>query len=113
MNRLKLILAVADQGLGERMRKILCKEGCAVCFCLSGSGTARAAWLEYLGLTDTRKDVLLAPCAEERASAALQALSSALEGKRHFALSMPMSSIAGRDAYDLLRKGGLEHGESL
>lgn len=39
MNRLKLILAVADQGLGERMRKILCKEGCAVCFCLSGSGT--------------------------------------------------------------------------
>lgn len=46
---------------------------------------ARAAWLEYLGLTDTRKDVLLAPCAEERASAALQALSSALEGERHFA----------------------------
>ena len=64
MERLKLIVAVAGHGLGERMGAALESAGCAVCFHLSGQGTAKAAWLEMLGLSETRRDVLLAPCPE-------------------------------------------------
>ena len=48
MERLKLILAVFGHGLGERMGAALERAGCAVCFHLSGQGTAKAAWLEML-----------------------------------------------------------------
>ena len=56
MERLKLIVAVAGHGLGERMGAALESAGCAVCFHLSGQGTAKAAWLEMLGLSETRRD---------------------------------------------------------
>ena len=59
MERLKLLVAVAGHGLGERMGAALEGAGCAVCFHLSGQGTAQAAWLELLGLSDTRRDVLI------------------------------------------------------
>ena len=55
MERLKLIVAVAGHGLGERMGAALESAGCAVCFHLSGQGTAKAAWLEMLGLSETRR----------------------------------------------------------
>ena len=74
MERLKLLVAVAGHGLGERMGAALEGAGCAVCFHLSGQGTAKAAWLEMLGLSDTRKDVLIAPCPEGRVAPALAAL---------------------------------------
>ena len=110
MEKLKLIVAIASHGQGERMREALESAGCAACFHLSGQGTAKAAWIEYLGLTDTRRDVLLAPCAERKTAAALSALDAALEDARYFAVTIPFSSIAGRDAYTLLAKGGNAHG---
>ena len=79
MEKLKLIVAIAGPGLGERMSKALEGAGCAACFHLYGQGTAKAAWMEYLGLTDTRRDVLLAPCAEGKTKDALAALQAALE----------------------------------
>ena len=110
MEKLKLIVAIAGPGLGERMSKALEGAGCAACFHLSGQGTAKAAWMEYLGLTDTRRDVLLAPCAEGKTKDALAALQAAMGEARYFAVTVPFSSIAGRDTYDLLAKGGNAHG---
>lgn len=110
MEKLKLIVAVAEHGQGERMRLAAERAGCAACFLLSGHGTAKAAWLEYLGLTDTRRDVLIAPCAQQKCAAALGAIESALEGARYFAVSVAMSSIVGRDCYELLVNGGNAHG---
>ena len=110
MERLKLILAVFGHGLGERMGAALERVGCAVCFHLSGQGTAKAAWLEMLGLSDAHRDVLLAPCAAEKASAALDALRAALEPAHYFAATVSLSSIAGRNTYELLAKGGNAHG---
>lgn len=110
MEKLKLIVAVAGAGQGERMREALEGAGCAVCFHLTGQGTAKAAWMEYLGLSDTRRDVLLAPCASGRVADALRALEAALEGEHYFAVSVALNSIAGRDSYKLLVKGGKAHG---
>ena len=110
MEKLVLILAVAGHELGERMRAALEGANCAVCFQMQGHGTAKAAWLEYLGLSDTRRDVLLAPCAAEKASAALDALRAALEPAHYFAATVSLSSIAGRNTYELLAKGGNAHG---
>ena len=84
MERLKLLVAVAGHGLGERMGAALEGAGCAVCFHLSGQGTAKAAWLEMLGLSDTRKDVLIAPCPEGRVAPALAALRAAADEERFF-----------------------------
>lgn len=110
MEKLKLIVAIANHGQGESMRTAPEGAGCAACFHLSGQGTAKAAWLEYLGLSDTRRDVLLAPCAAGKASAALDALRAALEPAHYFAATVSLSSIAGRNTYELLAKGGNAHG---
>ena len=87
MERLKLILAVFGHGLGERMGAALERAGCAVCFHLSGQGTAKAAWLEMLGLS--------------------------AGDARYFAVAIPLSGIAGRDAYEQLAQGGTAHGKSV
>ncbi|HIS03769.1 MAG TPA: hypothetical protein IAA75_07695 [Candidatus Pullichristensenella avicola] len=113
MEKLVLILAVAGHELGERMRAALEGANCAVCFQMQGHGTAKAAWLEYLGLSDTRRAVLLAPCAESAVAAAFSALQAALGEARYFAVSIPFSSIAGRDAYELLAQGGSAHGKTV
>lgn len=113
MERLKLILAVAGCGLGERMGAALERAGCAVCFHLSGQGTAKTAWLELLGLSDTRKDVLIAPCPESSVPAALTALRAEAGETRYFAAAIPLSGIAGRDAYEKLAQGGNAHGKSV
>ena len=113
MERLKLILAVFGHGLGERMGAALERAGCAVCFHLSGQGTAKAAWLEMLGLSDAHRDVLLAPCPESAVSAALAELQTAAGDARYFALAIPFSGIAGRDAYEQLAQGGTAHGKSV
>ena len=113
MERLKLILAVFGHGLGTRMGAALERAGCAVCFHLSGQGTAKAAWLEMLGLSDAHRDVLLAPCPESAVSAALAELQTAAGDARYFAVAIPLSGIAGRDAYEQLAQGGTAHGKSV
>lgn len=113
MERLKLLVAVAGHGLGERMGAALEGAGCAVCFHLSGHGTAKAAWLELLGLSDTRRDVLIAPCPESRVAPALAALRAAVDEERFFAVAIPLSGIAGRDAYEQLLQGGNAHGQTV
>ena len=113
MERLKLIVAVAGHGLGERMGAALEGAGCAVCFHLSGQGTAKAAWLEMLGLSDTRRDVLLAPCPEGRVARGAGGAAARRRTRRAtFAVAIPLSGIAGRDAYEQLTQGGNAHGQS-
>ena len=41
---------------------------------------------------------------------AIAALQAAMGEARYFAVTVPFSSIAGRDTYDLLAKGGNAHG---
>ena len=113
MERLKLLVAVAGHGLGERMGAALESAGCAVCFHLSGQGTAKAAWLEMLGLSETRRDVLLAPCPESGVARALSALQAEAGGSRYFAVAIPLSGVAGRDAYEQLIEGGNAHGQAV
>ena len=80
---------------------------------LSGQGTAKAPWLEMLGLSDAHRDVLLAPCPESAVSAALAELQTAAGDSRYFAVVIPLSGIAGRDAYEQLAQGGTAHGKSV
>ena len=54
MEKLKLIVAIANHGQGESMRTALEGAGCAACFHLSGQGTAKAAWLSCLHLARRR-----------------------------------------------------------
>ena len=113
MERLKLLVAITAHGLGGRMGAALGNAGCAVCFHLSGQGTAKASWLEMLGLSDTHRDVLLAPCPESSVPAALSALQTAAGGARYLAVAIPLSGIAGRDAYEHIIQGGSTHGKAV
>ena len=66
-----------------------------------------------LGLSETRRDVLLAPCPESGVARALSALQAEADGSRYFAVAIPLSGVAGRDAYEQLIEGGNAHGQAV
>ncbi len=50
------------------------------------------------------------PLREGKTKDAIAALQAAMGEARYFAVTVPFSSIAGRDTYDLLAEGGNAHG---
>ena len=106
MERLKLILAVAGCGLGERMGAALERAGCAVCFHLSGQGTAKTAWLELLACLIRARTCSSPPAPKAASPQRLTALRAEAGETRYFAAAIPLSGIAGRDAYEKLAQEG-------
>ncbi|OPZ68236.1 MAG: hypothetical protein BWY81_00928 [Firmicutes bacterium ADurb.Bin467] len=97
MDKMKLIVAIADRGSGDKMARTLAEAGCRMNLQLAGRGTANAPWVECLGLCDTHKDVVLSLCPAAGAKAALEMLEKQMAGKRHYlAATVPLNSIAGR-----------------
>ena len=66
-----------------------------------------------LGLSETHRDVLLAPCPESGVARRCRNLQAAAGDARYFAVAIPLSGIAGRDAYEQLAQGGTAHGKSV
>ena len=111
MEKLKMLVAIADHGMGEDMARALRNLGLSGGLLLQGEGTAKAQWMETLGLTDTRKDVLFLTAPESRCGSALQTLQDATKSARHFfACTVSLTSVAGSGAYRALTGGEDEYG---
>lgn len=116
---IKLVVCIVPRGRSERITELCLRARIAFHLTLLGHGTADSSILDYLGLGETEKDVMLLCIKKSAADAFLQQLSDALhlEQPGHgIAFSIPLSSVAERSTLQLLsgfsipkQTGGTNH----
>lgn len=102
---IKLIVCIIERGRAERITDLCLHERIAFHLTLHGYGTANSDVLDYLGLGETEKDVVLLYVRESAADAFLRRLADALHLDRPgpgIAFSIPLSSVAERRTLELL-----------
>lgn len=96
-----LLVSIVDRGKGEGVVRLLERHGSLFHTILLGRGTARKAWLDYLGLGETEKDIVLSGVCHQKAPRILKYLMHAMQFDapgRGIAFTLPVSSVSGRRA---------------
>ena len=99
--KVKLLVSIVDRGKGAGVARLLERHGSLFHTIIFGRGTARKALLDYLGLGETEKDLVLSGVATESAPTILKYLIHALQFDapgRGIAFTLPISSVSGRRA---------------
>ncbi len=109
--RLKLLTTIVDRGKGQSVAGLMKKEGVLFHTILLGKGTARKALLNYLGLGETEKDVVISTIHAEGGHHVLRKLMQAMRldvPGRGIAFTIPLSSVGGAKTLSYLT--GIEQG---
>lgn len=104
-NRPVLVVTIVNRGMGEKAAAILAEEGATFHLLLLATGTAPTRLLDYLGLGETEKDLLLSTMPRDSAKGILGRLEAeiGLSKKGHgIAFSVPIGSICGIGAANCL-----------
>jgi len=94
--RIKLVVTIAERGKGSGIKEVCDKIHKAFHLNFMGHGTAPTRVLEYLGLSNSEKDIIFSVVPEELAPKVLEGLKHELELDRHgggIAFSIPVSSV--------------------
>ncbi len=103
---LKLLVTIVDRGKGQSVADLLIKEGVLFHTIMLGRGTARKAILNYLGLGETEKDVVISAVRVEGGLKALRRLMQALRldaPGRGIAFTINISSVGGLKTLEYLK----------
>lgn len=95
---LKLLVSIVDRGKGQSVADLMKKEGVLFHTILLGRGTAHKAVLNYLGLGETEKDVVLSAIRTEGGQRALRRLMNTMRldaPGRGIAFTVSISSVGG------------------
>ena len=110
--KVSLIIAIVDRGKGKRLTARMHDEGVRFDLCLLGHGTADSSLLDYLGLGETEKNIILGGIETVRARPLLQKLKQEFSMERAgggIAFSIPIVSVGGAQTLGFL--AGHEEGE--
>ena len=102
---LKLLATIVDRGKGQSAVDLMKKEGVLFHTIMLGRGTARKPVLNYLGLGETEKDVVISTIPEEGGRRVLRKLLTAMRldaPGRGIAFTLPLSSVGGAKTLDYL-----------
>lgn len=103
--RIVLFVAVAARGQGEKIAAYCAGCGGKIRLVSLGRGTASQDILNYLGLGDSKKDVVFCtasrPSAQKMLDGMRQRFSMENPGEG-IAFTVPVSSVVGRVSFDLL-----------
>lgn len=103
---LRLLMTIVDRGKGQEAADILKRRGSLMHTIMLGHGTARKELLDYLGLGETEKDVVISSLAAEVSSLALYKLNHHLRLDMPgggIAFTIPMSSVGGSKTLGYLK----------
>ena len=89
----KLLVTIMDRGKGERAVEFYRSRGLPYHFITLGFGTANSQILDYFGLSETEKDIVLTLVQEERALRLLQDTTAAFRAGG-FCLPCPSAASA-------------------
>lgn len=104
-NTLFLLFVITDRSRAKAARKVLKRHDVNIMLDMVGMGTARTRLLEYLGLGDKEREVLMCPAARCEIGGVLEDLKETLEARKPgvVAFTVPMKSVAGPHTLKLLR----------
>lgn len=105
-NKLFLLFVITDRGRAKIARKVLKRNGIGITLHMMGVGTAKTRLLEYLGLGDRERDLILSPIARREIRPVLEDLKETLQARRDgtgVAFTVPIKSVAGPHTLKLLR----------
>lgn len=97
--RLKLLVTIVDRGRGKIATEHLQKFGLVLHMTAHGKGTAKSEILEYLGLGETEKDVVLSLGERDKVRAAIEHLKENMRFKEPghgIAFTIPIMSVGGK-----------------
>ena len=95
----KLLVTIMDRGKGERAVEFYRSRGLPYHFITLGFGTANSQILDYFGLSETEKDIVLTLVQEERVLRLLQDTTAAFRMTgpgRGILFTLPLSGVSGR-----------------
>ena len=96
--RIKLLVTIVDRGKGEKVVNICKKQGCMFHMIYLGYGTANSDLLDFLGLGNTAKDIVLSVVLEEKTQQTLQALTKEMKFDKPgngIAFTISINSVGG------------------
>jgi len=102
---IKLMVTIIDRGKGEKVADICKENNVSFNFICLGRGTANSEILEYFGLGDTEKDIVMSSVPEDRATSIVRELSKKLQLNKPgngIVFTIPISSVAGVVTLQLL-----------
>ena len=103
--RLVLLVTVVNKGKGTFFADFLKTFDVNLQMSFVGSGTARSALIELLGLKDNRRSIIFSVVRAERVDAILAALEERFQSVNSgtgIAFTMPLSSVIGKLSYGFL-----------
>ena len=109
-----LVAAVVDRETGEKAAAILAEEGASFNLLLYATGTAPTRLLDYLGLGETEKDLLLSAMPKRLSRGILKRLETEIglhRKGRGIAFTVPIGSVCGAKAASCL-SGTVRGGEA-
>lgn len=95
---IKTIVTIVDRGKGQRVVDICLKHSIHVHFICLGMGTANSEILDYLGLGETDKDVVISMAPQFKIPKMLEAINTEMQLKRPgkgIIFTIPLSGISG------------------
>ena len=102
---LKVVITIVDRKKGDEAVALFEEIGCHAHYIFLGNGTASKEILEYLGFGIIEKDVIISIANEELVPEMFQVLEDELDFDRPgkgVACSIPVSSIAGKKALEMI-----------
>ena len=104
-SRLVLLVTIVNKGKGTFFADFLKTFEANLQMCFVAEGTARSDWIEFLGLKDNRRSVILSVVKADRVDSILTALDErfhTINSGTGIAFTVPLSSVIGRLTYGFL-----------
>lgn len=98
IKRIKLLIAIVDRGLGNEVVNILRESGVTFNLISPGYGAAGSDIIDYLGLTDTEKDLILSVVTEDKVKSVLDKILYKFDldvPGNGLAFTIPISGVSG------------------
>ncbi len=103
--KIKLIITIVDRGNGEKISEMFRENGVIYNIIALGRGTAKSDILDYLGLGETEKDIVLSIVKEDKVKHIIESLKERFNLKKPgtgIAFSIPISSVDSAAALELI-----------
>lgn len=100
------LTAIVDRGERRTVRRVLAGYGLPLTFNIMGEGTARTELLDYLGLGDRKRDIVVSGVCGSQKQVILTALTTGLKLKKQgngILFTLPMFNVGGTRTLSILR----------
>lgn len=103
--KIKMLITIVDRGKGEKIAEMLRENNVLYNMILLGNGTAKSELLDYLGLGQTEKDIVLSVINEDDVQTVMKKLNENMhmaEPGNGIAFTIPISSVDSSSALEFI-----------